>query len=92
MKKPSPHHLSYLTHRFSYGLGMPLVAKSDQSTNNQLFASYVLRSNDLVFTFTAPYSRKCASVSEGVPLRHYNIDHAYEFINSHGLAVRAVGA
>ncbi|PNW79050.1 hypothetical protein CHLRE_09g398993v5 [Chlamydomonas reinhardtii] len=77
--------------RFSYGLGMPLVAKSDQSTNNQLFASYVLRSNDLVFTFTAPYSRKCASVSEGVPLRHYNIDHAYEFINSHGLAVRAVG-
>ncbi|PNW79051.1 hypothetical protein CHLRE_09g399030v5 [Chlamydomonas reinhardtii] len=92
------HHIDFwcgdatnTSKRFSYGLGMPLVAKSDQSTNNQLFASYVLRSNDLVFTFTAPYSRKCASVSEGVPLRHYNIDHAYEFINSHGLAVRAVG-
>jgi 4-hydroxyphenylpyruvate dioxygenase len=70
---------------------MSLVAKSDQSTNNQLFASYVLRSHDLVFAFTAPYSRKCASVSEGVPLRHYSPDAAYEFVASHGLAVRAVG-
>ncbi|KAG2434438.1 hypothetical protein HYH02_012268 [Chlamydomonas schloesseri] len=92
------HHIDFwcgdatnTSKRFSYGLGMPLVAKSDQSTNNQLFASYVLRSNDLVFTFTAPYSRKCASVSEGVPLRHYNVDQAYDFINAHGLAVRAVG-
>ncbi|KAJ9522677.1 hypothetical protein QJQ45_019757, partial [Haematococcus lacustris] len=45
------------TDRFQHGLGMTLVAKSDQSTGNSTFASYVLRSNDLVFTFTAPYSR-----------------------------------
>jgi 4-hydroxyphenylpyruvate dioxygenase len=36
---------------------MSLIAKSDQSTGNSTFASYVLQSNDLVFTFTAPYSK-----------------------------------
>lgn len=36
---------------------MTLVARSDQSTGNSAFASYVLRSNELVFTFTAPYSK-----------------------------------
>ncbi|EFJ46247.1 4-hydroxyphenylpyruvate dioxygenase [Volvox carteri f. nagariensis] len=77
--------------RFQHGLGMTLVAKSDQSTNNTLYASYVLRSNDLVFTFTAPYSRKCAAVSEGTPLRHYRVDEAYDFVNCHGLGVKAVG-
>ena len=29
--------------RFSYGLGMPQVAKSDQSTGNHTYASYVLQ-------------------------------------------------
>ena len=36
---------------------MALVAKSDQSTKNSCFASYVLQSEELVFTLTAPYSR-----------------------------------
>ena len=36
---------------------MALVAKSDQSTKNSCFASYVLQSGELVFTLTAPYSR-----------------------------------
>lgn len=44
-------------HRFGWGLGMALVAKSDQSTKNSTFASYVLQSGELVFTLTAPYSR-----------------------------------
>lgn len=35
-------------HRFSWGLGMRVVAKSDLSTGNNVFASYVLQSNDLV--------------------------------------------
>ncbi|PNH07462.1 4-hydroxyphenylpyruvate dioxygenase [Tetrabaena socialis] len=77
--------------RFQHGLGMPLVAKSDQSTGNQLYASYVLRSNDLVFAFSAPYSRRCASLSENTPMQQYDINQAYEFINCHGMAVRAVG-
>ncbi|KAG2483092.1 hypothetical protein HYH03_018030 [Edaphochlamys debaryana] len=77
--------------RFQHGLGMSLVAKSDQSTNNTLYASYVLKSNDLVFSFTAPYSKKAAALSEGTPLRDYSLDQAYDFVNTHGLAVRSVG-
>jgi hypothetical protein len=83
--------------RFQHGLGMTLVAKSDQSTGNPVYASYVLQSNDLTFTFTAPYSRKAAAqaLSSGnptsVPLAHYSADQAFEFLAAHGLAVRAVG-
>jgi hypothetical protein len=35
-------------HRFCWGLGMHLVAKSDQSTSNPICASYAVQSNDLV--------------------------------------------
>ena len=41
--------------RFVWGLGMSQVAKSDLSTGNKDYASYVIKSNDLIFTFTAPY-------------------------------------
>ena len=34
--------------RFSCGLGMHMVAKSDLSTGNSTFASYVLQSHDMV--------------------------------------------
>ncbi|GLC38696.1 hypothetical protein PLESTB_000591400 [Pleodorina starrii] len=77
--------------RFQHGLGMTLVAKSDQSTTNTLYASYVLQSGDLVFAFTAPYSRKSATAGEFTPLRHYRLDEAYDFLNCHGLGVKAVG-
>lgn len=72
---------------------MTLVAKSDQSTGNSLYASYVIRSNDLVFAFTAPYSRKAAAVapSTNVPLPGYSQQVAFDFVAAHGLAVRAVG-
>lgn len=46
---------------------------------------------DLVFSFTAPYSRKLAAPTDGTPLKHYNMDTAYDFANSHGMGVRAVG-
>ncbi len=49
--------LHLLLLRFQHGLGMTLVAKTDQSTGNSTFASYVLQSNELVFTFTAPYAK-----------------------------------
>ena len=49
--------------RFSWGLGMNLVAKSDQSTGNSAFASYAVQSGELVFAITAPYSRACRAAS-----------------------------
>ncbi|CAM9252656.1 unnamed protein product [Scytosiphon promiscuus] len=47
--------------RFIFGLGMNLVAKSDQSTGNTQHASYVVQSNDLRFVCTAPYSLATAA-------------------------------
>lgn len=94
------HHVEFwcadatnTSHRFQHGLGMTLVGKSDQSTGNPLYASYVLKSNDLVFAFTAPYSRKASKdlPIDHVPLKQYDQDFAYEFLAQHGLAVRAIG-
>lgn len=34
---------------------MTQVAKSDHSTQNHVYASYVMRSQQMVFVFTAPY-------------------------------------
>ena len=70
---------------------MTLVAKSDQSTGNSVFASYALQSHDLVMAFTAPYSLKAPGTSTCVPFPHYNGKAALEFLCAHGLAVRAVG-
>lgn len=78
--------------RFQHGLGMTLVAKSDLSTENEMCASFVLQSNDLVFAFTAPYARKVQRNSTVCPLPGYDLDTAYNFVNDHGLGVRAVSA
>ncbi|CAM9922761.1 unnamed protein product [Ectocarpus sp. 6 AP-2014] len=51
--------------RFVWGLGMKLVAKSDQSTGNAQHASYVVQSNDLRFVCTAPYSLATTPTTEG---------------------------
>lgn len=40
--------LTVLLGRFSCGLGMHMVAKSDLSTGNTTFASFVLQSHDMV--------------------------------------------
>lgn len=79
--------------RFQYGLGMSLVALSDLSTGNCMCASYALHSNDVVFTFTAPYSRTAWQYSPPTktPIPNYNQQQAHDFIMRHGLAVRAVG-
>jgi 4-hydroxyphenylpyruvate dioxygenase len=81
---------------------MTLVARSDQSTGNPVFASYVLQSNDLVFAFTAPYSTKAATEALAaaaagsapavqVPAPGYDAGVAHAFLQAHGMAVRAVG-
>jgi hypothetical protein len=73
---------------------MGLVAKSDQSTSNAVFASYVMQSHDLVFAVTAPYSRKAAQhAPQRSPAQPWFVQQqVYDFVNTHGLAVRAVGA
>eukprot|EP00955_Chlamydomonas_euryale_P082169 363682-Chlamydomonas_euryale.AAC.3 len=73
---------------------MTLVGKSDLSTANSRYASYVLKSNDLKFVFTAPLSRKAWVYSPPTqcPLESFDNEYAHEFVASHGLAVRALGA
>ena len=56
-------HMHSVPYRFSWGLGMNLVAKSDQSTGNSAFASYAVQSGELVFAVTAPYSRACRAAN-----------------------------
>lgn len=85
----APHACA--TCRFSWGLGMPMVAKSDLSTQNSTFASYVLQSGELTFALTAPYSRARRREGSTPPLPWYDQDVAYDFLNRHGLAVRAIG-
>lgn len=86
--------------RFSWGLGMSLVAKSDQTTGNQSYCSYALQSNDLVFAFSAPYSQATLDdlsqeaatlAANNTPHTGWNSEDARRFFNSHGLGVRAVG-
>ncbi|KAG7669161.1 putative 4-hydroxyphenylpyruvate dioxygenase [Nannochloris sp. 'desiccata'] len=86
--------------RFGYGLGMTLIAKSDQGTGNHRFCSYVMRSGDITFTFTAPYSITAAathtaatandSSSTPPPIPWFDQEHAYDFLKRHGLAVRSM--
>uniref|UniRef100_A0A7N0VGH8 4-hydroxyphenylpyruvate dioxygenase n=1 Tax=Kalanchoe fedtschenkoi TaxID=63787 RepID=A0A7N0VGH8_KALFE len=94
------HHIEFWTsdatntcRRFSWGLGMPLLAKSDLSTGNTVHASYLLRSGHLSFLFTAPYSPSIAAadntrLSASIPTFDYSASRA--FTASHGLGVRAV--
>lgn len=77
--------------RFAWGLGMSLVAKSDQTTGNQTFCSYALRSRELLFAFTAPYSNTVDTSSSHMPLPGFSGHDARRFFDSHGLGVRAVG-
>jgi 4-hydroxyphenylpyruvate dioxygenase len=77
--------------RFSWGLGMHLVAKSDQTTGNQTYCSYAIQSNELVFAFTAPYSSKIDQTNTKMPHPGYKSKEARSFVDAHGLAVRAVG-
>ncbi|PON52064.1 4-hydroxyphenylpyruvate dioxygenase [Parasponia andersonii] len=79
--------------RFSWGLGMPLVAKSDLSTGNLVHASYLLRSGHLLFLFTAPYSPSIAAdppSSSSAAIPTFDRASFLSFSAAHGLAVRAI--
>lgn len=66
------------------------VGRSDLSTGNKHYASYVLRSNDLRFVFTAPYNNSDLEGSRP-PHPGYSQEKSHQFVMNHGLAVRAVG-
>ncbi|KAI5597236.1 hypothetical protein BDE02_02G053800 [Populus trichocarpa] len=96
------HHIEFwctdatnTARRFSWGLGMPIVAKSDLSTGNATHASYLLRSGDLNFLFTAPYSPSIASMDNlshtaTASIPTFNHETSRGFSAKHGLAVRAI--
>lgn len=75
--------------RFSWGLGMPIIAKSDLSTGNSVHASYLLRSGDLNFLFTAPYS-STMSIPSSSSIPSFSVSDHRSFTSSHGLGVRAI--
>ncbi|KAA8524161.1 hypothetical protein F0562_010408 [Nyssa sinensis] len=92
------HHIEFwcadatnTARRFSWGLGMPIVAKSDLSTGNLTHASYLLRSGDLNFLFTAPYSPSIAgNLLNTATIPTFSHSACHSFSASHGLAVRSV--
>lgn len=90
------HHIEYwcgdatnVSRRFSWDLGMPIVAKSDLSTKNSVHASYLLRSAHLNFLFTSLYSYSLSSpASATIPTFTSSFFHS--FVTSHGMGVRAL--
>eukprot|EP00262_Sarcandra_glabra_P007755 TRINITY_DN20693_c0_g1_i1.p1 TRINITY_DN20693_c0_g1~~TRINITY_DN20693_c0_g1_i1.p1 ORF type:complete len:441 (+),score=15.09 TRINITY_DN20693_c0_g1_i1:53-1375(+) len=95
------HHIEFwcadatnTSRRFSWGVGMPVIAKSDLSTGNMTHASYLLGSGDLRFLFTAPYSPSISATENpqnckpAIP--SFDTSAARRFSESHGLGVRAV--
>lgn len=92
------HHIEFWTsdatntsRRFVWALGMQQVAKSDLSTGNKHYASFVLKSNDIVFAFTAPYGCACDATDSEAPHPAFDRAVAHKFVSDHGLAVRAMG-
>lgn len=81
--------------RFGAGLGMKLVAKSDNTTGNHSYASYVLKSNELTFVFSAPYAVNNEALfpetDAALPHASFDSEGAFDFFKKHGLAVKAVG-
>jgi 4-hydroxyphenylpyruvate dioxygenase len=86
---------SNIANRFSYSLGIPLIAKSDQSTGNYLYSSYILESNNIQLIFTSPnnldlkLNNKTLNYDH-IPYISYSEDEANTFIKKHGLAVRTI--
>jgi len=88
--------------RFAIALGMNLVGTSDQiSTGNEIFNSYAMKSNELVFVFTAPVMREEEGHRRDLDGNRVekNADDEAEteekvkakrFIEKHGLAVKRV--
>ena len=58
---------------------------------NKTYASFVVKSNETVFAFTAPYNNPHDQEGSIKPHPGYDQAYAHKFISDHGLAVRAIG-
>lgn len=76
--------------RFGFGLGLKCVAKSDMSTNNHSYASYVYQSGETKFIFTAPYGTQVEKPEHSTPHPNFDAQEAHAFNAKHGLAARAI--
>ena len=82
---------------FRFSLGMTAVAKQDLTTGSVRKVSHVLKSNELVFVFTAPMAGGvdfARSDEAGFTTRDehgFCPAEAERFVGEHGLAVRAIG-
>ncbi len=94
------HHVEFYcsdstqaANRFTWGFGMPEVARSDMSTGNLTYASKAVQSGELVFCFTAAYSNEesVRGDQSNIPDPTFNQSEAHAFVAKHGLAVHAVG-
>ncbi|KAJ0465078.1 4-hydroxyphenylpyruvate dioxygenase [Helianthus annuus] len=92
------HHIEFwcsdatnTARRFSWGLGMPIIFKSDLSTGNSTHASYLLRSGHLNFLFTAPYSPSISPTTTTASIPTFSHSASRHFTATHGLAVRVYG-
>ena len=92
------HHLEFfcgealnVSKRFMASMGMELAAKSDLSTGNDIFTSYVMQTGSVKMVFTAPYNNTDKSPEETSPFPGFNAKTAGEFFIKHGFAARAIG-
>jgi len=96
------HHIEFYAgdatstyRRFMHAVGLELVSKSDFSTGNTYFNSYLLQSGQVRMLFTAPYDAEREMLADGdterIPFPYYNPGEAARFFIKHGLSVRAIG-
>eukprot|EP01039_Chlorochromonas_danica_P001501 gene1500-1635_t len=92
------HHVEFwcldatnVSRRFQHAIGLDLVAKSDMSTGNKSYASYVVKSKEITFAFTAPYPMGIDRTGSTEPHPNFSSEVMHRFILNHGVAVRAVG-
>ena len=84
------HHVEFycsdstnVSRRFSYALGMPIVASSNAASGNYSYASTVMKSNSLCFVFTAPYGMSFSqkrSDESSPPHPGYDVENAHNFV------------
>jgi len=77
--------------RFIACMGVEMAAKSDLSTGNDQFSSYVMQTGTCRLVFTAPYHAVENAHKETSPFPGYDPKRAASFVTKHGLAAYAIG-
>jgi len=74
-----------------HGLGMELIAESRNETGNQLYASYVLQTNQVKYVVTAPYNGAYPHSNSKPPNPKFDVERHKKFFERHGTGVSALG-